>query len=344
MNAEFGFTARRRSAANPLAIAVPIPPSAIRINLASRGSPLGGAAADHSANRPFPLKQVVVTDESPPQNRPRSERFGGSCCQNASGLVSLCSPVSIMSIMTGSLGQTQERLFRECRRCMMSDPDQARIEDFNRRQWVENHQDFKYFGEHPDYGHPESCESLLDDTSYYESTIRHRYQIDPADRIVCEIGIGYGRLSANFKTARHIYGIDVSQELFQTTARYLGLKGFSDDRFTLLLSDDYKNRISSSGDFVFSLIVFQHIPKSFQVDYLRFFAGWLNPGGTMLIQFLVADMPDAPEQSEPRFCWRVSELYELVRGLSLVLTRFDVEFAVPGDNPCYWAWVHLKKP
>src|SRR5258708_9667907 len=106
----------------------------------------------------------------------------------------------------------------------MTEPDQSLIEDFNRRQWAANHREFKYFGEHPDYGRHDSCESLQDDTRFYESIIRERYAIDPRGKIVCAIGIGYGRLAANFKTARHIYGIDVSQELFQTTAKYLELK------------------------------------------------------------------------------------------------------------------------
>jgi cyclopropane fatty-acyl-phospholipid synthase-like methyltransferase len=180
----------------------------------------------------------------------------------------------------------------------------------------------------------------MDDTQFYESTIRGRYGIDPAGQIVCEIGIGYGRLSANFKTARHVYGIDVSQELFQTTAKYLESKGFSHDRFTLLLNDEYKSRISSTGDFVFSSIVFQHIPKTFQVDYLRFFAGWLKPGGQMLIQFLVAEMPDAPMADQPSFFWKVPELYQVASDVPLILAHFDVELVVPGEQPCYWAWVH----
>lgn len=226
----------------------------------------------------------------------------------------------------------------------MTEQDQATIEAFNRRQWAANHRDFKYFGEHPDYGRPASCESLQDDSWFYRSIIRDRYAIDPEDKIVCEIGIGYGRLSANFKAAKHIYGIDVSLELFETTAKYLGLKGFGNDKFTLLLNDNYQSQISSKGDFVFSLIVFQHIPRSFQVDYLRFFADWLNPGGEMLIQFLVGERPDIPLGDQPSFFWRVPDLFEVVCGLPLVLSHFDVELVVPGPEPCYWAWVHLAKP
>jgi|GEM_PF-4544754 len=225
----------------------------------------------------------------------------------------------------------------------MTEPNQAEIEDFNRRQWADNHRDFRYFGEHPDYGQPASFESLKDDTWFYESTIRGRFGIDPAGKTVCEIGIGYGRLSANFKTARHIYGIDVSRELFQTTAKYLESKGIGSDRFTLLLSDEYENQISKGGDFVFSSIVFQHIPKAFQLDYLRFFAGWLNPGGQMLIQFLVGDLPDAPLASQPSFFWKVPELFEVAASLPLMLKRFDVELVVPGEAPCYWAWAHWVK-
>jgi hypothetical protein len=71
----------------------------------------------------------------------------------------------------------------------MTEPDQALIEDFNRRQWAANHRDFKYFGEHPDYGRPDSCEALKDDTSFYKSIIRDRYAIDPTQlilKLVCE--------------------------------------------------------------------------------------------------------------------------------------------------------------
>lgn len=225
----------------------------------------------------------------------------------------------------------------------MNEPDQATIEEFNRRQWAENHRGFRYFAEHPDYGRAAGNERLKDDTWFYESTTRSRFGIDPAGKTVCEIGIGYGRLAANFKTARHIYGIDVSRELFQTTAKYLESKGIGNDRFTLLLNDEYKDHITRNGDFVFSSIVFQHIPKSFQIDYLRFFAGWLNPGGEMLIQFLAGDLQDAPLASQPSFFWKVPELFEVVSGLPLTLKRFDVELVVPGDEPCYWAWAFWKK-
>jgi 2-polyprenyl-3-methyl-5-hydroxy-6-metoxy-1,4-benzoquinol methylase len=226
----------------------------------------------------------------------------------------------------------------------MNTLNQATIEDFNRQQWTANHRGFKYFGEHPDYGRPASCESLKDDTSFYNSIIRDRYAIDPTGKVVCEIGIGYGRLSANFKMARHIYGIDVSQELFQTTAKYLELKGIGQNTFTLLLSDDYQQSISSKGDFVFSSIVFQHIPKSFQMDYLRFFANWLNPGGEMLIQFLVGEMSDIPLGDQPSFFWKVTELFEVVSNLPLTLKHFDLELVVPGPQPCYWAWAYWTRP
>ena len=226
----------------------------------------------------------------------------------------------------------------------MTEPDQAIIEDFNRRQWAANHRGFKYFGEHPDYGRPDSCECLKEDTCFYNSIIRDRYAIDSTGKVVCEIGIGYGRLSANFKTARHIYGIDVSQELFQKTAKFLELKGITKDKFTLLLSDDYQRQISGTGDFVFSSIVFQHIPKSFQVAYLKFFANWLNPGGEMLIQFLVGEISDIPLGDQPSFFWKVPELFEVVSNLSLTLKHFDVELVVPGEQPCYWAWVHWTRP
>lgn len=225
----------------------------------------------------------------------------------------------------------------------MPNVDQVTVEQFSRRQWAENHKGFRYFAEHQDYGSPTSHDTLIGDSWFYDTIVRDRYKIDPQDKVVCEIGVGYGRLSANFKTAKHIYGIDVSEELFETTEKYLELKGFSRDRFDLFLADQYQETIPKGGDLVFSFIVFQHIPKTFQVDYLNFFSQWLNPGGELLIQFMVGDIECYPMNQEPSFFWAVPELFRVIQGLPLTIQHFDVNLVVPGCPPYYWAWVHLSK-
>jgi SAM-dependent methyltransferase len=103
------------------------------------------------------------------------------------------------------------------------------------------------------------------------------------DWAVLEIGCGIGRLLKPFSTrVRRAVGVDLSEEMLRRGREYCaerpnvelrrtdgGLEGLGDGEF----------------DFVFSHIVFQHLPRKAYVDrYLREAARVLKPGGRLRVQ------------------------------------------------------------
>lgn len=210
-------------------------------------------------------------------------------------------------------------------------------EEFNRRQWKTNHVGDKYFNQHLLYRPRERNAGGCED--WIAAKVR-QYGIDVTNQIICEIGVGYGRLAAGLSAAQLIYGIDVSEEILNTAAIYLnGIVNFKP-----VLSDNYKSSFpAGEGDFVYSTMVMQHIPKIMQVDYLNHFSQWLKPNGKMLVQFLVGYATDNPHSSEPHFFWRAGELFEILNALPLSLRRFDVEAVESDIKPCYWAWALLHR-
>ena len=100
---------------------------------------------------------------------------------------------------------------------------------------------------------------------------------DPQGKTALEIGCGMGRMTAVFaQEFGEVVGIDVSPEMVQK-ARARGVPGA---RYLLGSGCDLAGVADSSVDFVFSYIVFQHIPEEAMI--LRYFeeAGRvLRPGG-----------------------------------------------------------------
>ena len=103
------------------------------------------------------------------------------------------------------------------------------------------------------------------------------------DWAVLEIGCGIGRLLKPFsRRVRRAVGVDLSEEMIRRGREYCadrpnvelrrtegGLEGLADGEF----------------DFVFSHIVFQHLPRKTYVDrYLRDAARVLAPGGFLRVQ------------------------------------------------------------
>jgi len=213
------------------------------------------------------------------------------------------------------------------------------MEGINIRQWKANHIDGKYFNHFLGYN-PDS------DTPFTSFAQRlSRYGIDITDKVICEIGIGYGRLASGLGAARQVYGIDVSDELFAVTSKYLTRVGFAPGQFVPVLSSDYKSSFPpSQGDLVYSAMTMQHIPKTLQLDYLLHLSLWLKPGGKMLIQFLVGYAEDTPFSHEPHFWWRAGELFDLLNAkVPLTLIRLDIEAVKSDIKPCYWAWAYLGR-
>jgi len=154
-----------------------------------------------------------------------------------------------------------------------------------------------------------------------ERDVRHFFEgveelLGP-ERELVDIGCGIGRMDEFLAPrVKHLTGVDVSGEMVrQARARlkHLGNVTFVEcDGFSLPLSD-------ASADTIYSLIVFQHVPRPVAHGYLREAFRVLRPGGGFLFQVPEWN-PRAPvdppenETFEMRF-WREDELRPILDAL-----------------------------
>jgi SAM-dependent methyltransferase len=106
-----------------------------------------------------------------------------------------------------------------------------------------------------------------------------------------EIGCGVGRLL--FPLAKHferVLGLDISPEMVRQGTALAAQKNVPNTKFFTLA--DYQRRPENFGltegsvDFVYSLIVFQHIADFSAIeDYFKLIRMWLSPGGIAHLQF-----------------------------------------------------------
>ncbi len=112
------------------------------------------------------------------------------------------------------------------------------------------------------------------------------------DERVLEIGCGIGRMTAALaRRFREVEGIDVSEEM--TRRARAALAGTPNARVSVANGADLAGFASGSFDFVFSYLVFQHIPDpEITKGYLREIGRVLREGGWMHVQ--VNGEGDAP--------------------------------------------------
>jgi SAM-dependent methyltransferase len=127
-----------------------------------------------------------------------------------------------------------------------------------------------------------------------------RRHILPEHRVL-EIGCGIGRMTrALASRARHVVGIDVSDEMIQRARVAL-----SDlDNVELIVGNgvDLESVEDSSIDVAYSFIVFQHIPDPrVTCGYIREIGRVLRPGGWSVFQ-----VSEKPELHRPE-TWRSAE-------------------------------------
>ncbi len=106
-----------------------------------------------------------------------------------------------------------------------------------------------------------------------------------------EIGCGVGRLV--FPLANHfeqVFGLDISSEMVRQAVALAAQKNIANTRFLTLA--DYQNRSdgfspkAGSVDFIYSLIVFQHIPDFHCIeDYFELIRLLLSSRGVAYLQF-----------------------------------------------------------
>jgi SAM-dependent methyltransferase len=162
--------------------------------------------------------------------------------------------------------------------------------------------------------------------------------VDPASRRALEVGCGPGRLM--IPLSRHfaeIHGVDVSDEMIRM-AREL-LAGVPNTRVHVNNGADLAMFEDGYFDFVYSCVVFQHIPsKQIVLNYLREIHRALKTGGVLLCQFRglasILSMPDPDTWSGCSFTGL--EIAEFAAA-----HRFRL-LAISGEGTPY-LWVTLRK-
>jgi ubiquinone/menaquinone biosynthesis C-methylase UbiE len=111
------------------------------------------------------------------------------------------------------------------------------------------------------------------------------------EEAMLEIGCGVGRMTKTFAGRfHHVTAIDVSSEMIQRAREYLS--EIENVRLDVGNGSDLSAYSDASFDFVFSYIVFQHIPDTtITLNYIREAGRVLRPGGHFYFQ--VNAMPRA---------------------------------------------------
>lgn len=208
----------------------------------------------------------------------------------------------------------------------------------NVEQWQEL-QARGYFENHPDYqgikeaGGPESLNAIS------------RFVELRSDMKLVVIGCGYGRETLKLAPlVGAVYGIDVSDTILDKAEAFLRSKEISN--FVPVTHAEYKAKVPSGIDLVFSIVVMQHLTRDLVRDYFKSLGEKLKAGGGFVVQFLEeqfdgVELADAQlEVVEPSISWTKRQLVELseVSGLELVSVR--TEQVTP---TALWHWTYFRK-
>jgi len=140
-----------------------------------------------------------------------------------------------------------------------------------------------------------------DEASFFESgeqdylrlvdPILQKFHFEPASRSMVELGCGAGRMTRSFAERFHsVSAVDISAEMQSRGREYL--QSFSNIRWVLSNGETLSGIENASVDFVFSYLVFQHMPaKEVVYSSIREMMRILRPGGAFLFQFNGSDRP-----------------------------------------------------
>lgn len=112
-------------------------------------------------------------------------------------------------------------------------------------------------------------------------------QIDPSVRVCLEIGCGAGRLTSGLaKRFSSVIATDVSKKMLEVAHQITADQGLDNITFKKLTGFNLDGIADGSVDFVYSCIVFQHIPDpELQYSYLADIFRVLSPTGIFLVEF-----------------------------------------------------------
>jgi SAM-dependent methyltransferase len=161
-----------------------------------------------------------------------------------------------------------------------------------------------------------------------------------------EIGCGIGRIMKVFLDRGHIVsGSDISRPMLDEGRRYLA--GIPEQQFKGFYLDDPKKPLhqlpSNHFGFVYSILVFQHLPTAQMIDDLiRATYRVLRPGGLVRAQTLVGSPKTGGDTFHP---W-VGSLFPSESAFAQAFSSngFNIVEATRGDGYRDWLWVTARKP
>jgi len=197
-----------------------------------------------------------------------------------------------------------------------------------------------YFEKHVCYGEFSTTGGTFD-----VDTIAKFFELQP-HHVVVNIGCGFGREALHIAPkVAHVYGIDVSEEILAKAVKFLADNGVSN--FTPAPAERYKEIVPQSGiDFVYCIVVMQHLTRDLCRDYVTTLGQRLAPGGRMLIQFIheLFDGVDAADAElrpyEPSISWTAPQIVDLARDANLDLVEIRSTLVTP---TCLWNWTLFGK-
>ncbi|HYX68632.1 MAG TPA: class I SAM-dependent methyltransferase [Terriglobales bacterium] len=111
--------------------------------------------------------------------------------------------------------------------------------------------------------------------------------LDPAARAL-DFGCGVGRLTSALATHfAECWGIDIAPRMIQLAREFHG--GNPRCRFFLNQTDNLRNVADEFFGFIYTSIVFQHIPRKYIRRYVRELVRVLRPGGAFVFQVVERD-------------------------------------------------------
>jgi len=188
----------------------------------------------------------------------------------------------------------------------------------------------------------EFLQSGLRDFQQWVQPVFERYRFSSRDKTMLEIGCGIGRMTWVF--AEHfarVYALDVSPEMIEQGRRLL--EHYSNVEWAVGNGQDLCLFPDCHFDFVFSFLVFHHMPQSRMVlRYIEEMLRVLRPGGMFLFQFNSAR--DSGMRWYGRWFWQCVDLldqYGTRRWLRRIVHWLGYDPALVGRT---WRGAKVKVP
>jgi len=168
------------------------------------------------------------------------------------------------------------------------------------------------------------------------------------DWVVLEIGCGAGHVMERLAgKVKELHGIDISSEALLLAEKRL--QRFDNVYFHEGLGDNLSMFLDNFFDFIYSIAVFQHIPKVFTMGYLRDCVRVLKPQRKLLFQVITRLNPIENIEdigfikSEETRGYSKDELVKMVIESGLKLMDITCQKLTRRGDQLAWFWVWSQK-